>query len=52
MFIEMSDHAEGKRLTEWKEQLLIEAAELPLWNDSRVAAVRLTWQLYDLRASG
>ena len=41
-YIELSDHAEAKRLTEWKEQVLIEAAELSSWNDSRVAAVRLT----------
>jgi hypothetical protein len=38
----MSDHVEAKRLTEWKEQMLIEAAELSLWNDPCEAVVRLT----------
>ena len=42
VFIRTSDHVEVKRLTEWKERVVIEAVELSVWNDSRVAAVRLT----------
>jgi len=42
VFIGVSDHAEAKRLTEWKERAMIEGAELSLRNNPRVAAVRLT----------
>lgn len=41
-FIEMSGHAEAKRLTGWQEPPLIEAIECSVWKDPRVAAVRLT----------
>lgn len=41
VFIGMSDHAEAKRLTKWKEQTLIEAIEFSIWNDSHEAVVRL-----------
>lgn len=42
VFIKASDHAEAKRLTEWQEQVVIEAVEVSVWNDTPVAAVRLT----------
>jgi len=42
VFIKTSDHAEVKRLTAWKERVVIEAVKLSLWKDYHVAAVRLT----------
>lgn len=42
VFIEMSDHAEAKRLTEWKERVVIETVELSMRKDHRVAAVWVT----------
>lgn len=41
-FIGTSDHAEAKRLTEWKTLTFIEAFEISACRDLRVAVVRLT----------